>query len=260
MLVGDAMQITWTGHSTVLLELDGVRLVTDPVLRSRVTHLKRTQKADVAQLRGVDAVLISHVHYDHLDLPSLRQLGRPLTVVPRGAGKLLRRKGFKEVVELAEDEELQLDGVTVRATHAVHHARRVLGSVIPARGDLVSGSSRTYFAGDTDVFDEMRALSPGLDVALLPVAGWGPRVPEGHLDPARAARALELLRPRIAVPIHWGTYRRIGLAGSDPATLREPAELFARLAATSAPEVEVRILEPGAGMDTAIREEETVAD
>jgi L-ascorbate metabolism protein UlaG (beta-lactamase superfamily) len=105
----------------------------------------------------------------------------------------------------------------------------------------------------------MEALSPGLDVALLPVAGWGPRVPEGHLDPARAARALELLRPRLAIPIHWGTYRRIGLA-SDPETLREPAELFARLAATSSPEVEVRILEPGASMDTAIREEETVAD
>jgi L-ascorbate metabolism protein UlaG (beta-lactamase superfamily) len=248
------MRITWIGHSSVLLELDGVRLLTDPVLRSRVAHLKRTRSADLDALGDVDAALVSHVHYDHLDVPSLRSLGPPLTVVPRGAARMLRRRGLNDVVELAEDEEMRVDGVTVRATHAVHHARRVFGTVVPAIGYLISGSSRAYFAGDTDVFAEMEALAPGLDVALLPVAGWGPRVPAGHLDPARAARALTLLRPRVAVPIHWGTYRRIGL-GSDAKTLREPAEEFARLAATAAPDVEVRILEPGTAVDLAIRED-----
>ena len=78
----------------------------------------------------------------------------------------------------------------------------------------------------------------------MPVAGWGPRLGPGHLDPAGAAEALRLLRPRVAIPIHWGTYRRVGL-NRDPAVLREPAESFARLAAETAPEVEVRILEPG---------------
>jgi L-ascorbate metabolism protein UlaG (beta-lactamase superfamily) len=101
-----------------------------------------------------------------------------------------------------------------------------------------------YFPGDTDLFAGMRELQPGLDVALLPVAGWGPRLPPGHLDPARAAESPATLRPRVAIPIHWGTYRRVGM-NRDPAVLREPAETFARLAAETAPEVEVRILEPG---------------
>jgi L-ascorbate metabolism protein UlaG (beta-lactamase superfamily) len=249
------MQITWIGHSTVLLELDGVRLLTDPVLRPRVTHLRRTGIADTTKLGGLDAALISHVHYDHLDVASLRSLGPTRTIVPAGAGKALRRRGFDDVFEVAEDEELQLGSVTVRATHAVHHARRILGRIVPAIGYLVSGSSRTYFAGDTDVFDGMRALSPGLDVALLPVAGWGPRVPEGHLDPARAALALTLLRPRVAVPIHWGTYRRIGLGSADADTLREPAETFARLAEATTPDIDVRILEPGQATDVPMRED-----
>ena len=145
----------------------------------------------------------------------------------------------------------------MRATGAVHHARRILGPIVPAIGYLVTGSSRTYFAGDTDVFDGMQALSPGLDVALLPVAGWGPRVPAGHLDPARAALALTLLRPRVAVPIHWGTYRRIGLADVDADTLREPAATFARPAEATPPDADVRILEPGQATDVAIREDVT---
>ena len=110
------MRITWIGHATVLLELDGVRLVTDPVLRPRVTHLRRTGIADTTKLGGVDAALISHVHYDHLDVASLRSLGPTRTIVPAGAGKALRRRGFDDVVELAEDEELQLGGVTVSLT------------------------------------------------------------------------------------------------------------------------------------------------
>ena len=76
----------------------------------------------------------------------------------------------------------------------------------PALGYVVSGSQQVYFAGDTDLFAGMSALAGALDVALLPVAGWGPKVDAGHLDPLRAAKSLPLLKPRIAVPIHWGTY------------------------------------------------------
>ena len=113
---------------------------------------------------------------------------------------------------------------------------------------LVSGSSSTYFAGDTDLFAGMGSITDHLDVALLPVAGWGPRLPPGHLDPRTAAEALSLLRPRIAVPIHWGTYRRLGLS-RDPLVLREPAEEFARLAAELMPEVEIRVLPVGGSVD-----------
>jgi L-ascorbate metabolism protein UlaG (beta-lactamase superfamily) len=124
-------------------------------------------------------------------------------------------------------------------------------------GYRVSGSAQVYFAGDTDIFEGMSSLSPGLDVALLPVAGWGPRLPPGHLDPLRAAEALRLLRPRVAVPIHWGTYRRIGLS-RKPAVLREPAETFARLAAELAPDVDVRVVPVGGALDLPESRETTV--
>jgi L-ascorbate metabolism protein UlaG (beta-lactamase superfamily) len=238
------MRITWIGHSTVLIELDGLRLLTDPVLRPRVTHLRRVAPVNWEAVRDVDVVAVSHAHYDHLDPASLRRLGRSIPlIVPRGAGRMV--KGFENVVELEEGEETRVGGLAIRATHAEHSGHRdFLGSPAAAVGFLVSGSSCLYFPGDTDLFPGMSSIAPGIDVAFLPVAGWGSRVPRGHLDPVRAAEALQLLRPRVAIPIHWGTYRMIGL-NRDPETLREPAELFARLAAELAPEVDVRVLPVG---------------
>jgi L-ascorbate metabolism protein UlaG (beta-lactamase superfamily) len=114
--------------------------------------------------------------------------------------------------------------------------------VLPSLGYVVSGSRTVYFAGDTDLFDGMDAIADPLDVALVPVAGWGPRLPPGHLDPARAAEAVRRLRPRVAVPIHWGTlkpvYRRTPYSGGAP-------EEFAARVAEVAPGVEVRILRIG---------------
>ena len=243
-----ARRITWIGHSTVLIELDGVRLLTDPVFRRRFAHLRRVgAEGDAAALGTLDAVLVSHLHYDHLDLPSLARLGRgQRLVVPAGAGRLLRKRGFEHVDELARGEELELDGVRIRATHAEHSGQRLpFGADVPAVGYLVSGSARVYFAGDTDLFDGMSALAPGLDVALLPVSGWGSRVPAGHLDPLRAAQALGLLRPRTAVPIHWGTYLRVGLRQEGT----RPPDEFARHAEELAPDVEVVVLPVGGGYE-----------
>jgi L-ascorbate metabolism protein UlaG (beta-lactamase superfamily) len=94
-------RITWLGHSTVLVELDGVRLLTDPMLCDRVTHLRRTTPADAGMLHALDGILVSHLHYDYLDLPSLELPGQstPL-VVPRGAATLLRRCRFERVIEV----------------------------------------------------------------------------------------------------------------------------------------------------------------
>jgi L-ascorbate metabolism protein UlaG (beta-lactamase superfamily) len=250
----DAQQrLTWLGHSTVLLEVDGVRLLTDPVLRPRMLHLRRAGEALPSAPQRLDAVLISHVHYDHLDLPSLRRLGgSPLFVAPRGAGSLLRNRGFDHVREVEPGDEEQIRGISVRATHAEHDSRRGPFSVeTPALGYVVSGSASTYFAGDTDLFAGMGAIADDLDVALLPVAGWGPRLPPGHLNPHTAAEALALLRPRIAIPIHWGTYRRIGLS-RDPLELRKPAESFARFAADLMPGVDVQVLPVGGSLDLAV--------
>ena len=239
-----SVRITWIGHSTVLIELDGVRLLTDPVLRPRVTHLRRVAPVDWDAVQGIDAIAVSHAHYDHLDPASLRRLGRSIPlIVPWGAARMVR--GFEQVTELEEGDETRVGALSIRATHADHSGHRdFLGSPAATVGFLVSGSARLYFPGDTDLFQGMSSLAPDLDVALLPVAGWGSRVPRGHLDPARAAEALGLLQPQVAIPVHWGTYRMIGLR-RDPEALREPAEEFARLAAELAPEVEVRVLPVG---------------
>lgn len=243
------MRLTWLGHSTVLIEDGGVRLLTDPVLRPRVGHLRRNGKPP--EPGDVDAVLLSHVHYDHLDLPTLRMLGRDrMLVAPRGAGGLLRRRGFTAVEELLPGERTTVGGVAVRATHADHDAQRSLFGKTPSLGYVVEGSASAYFAGDTGVFPEMARIGPGLDVALLPVAGWGRRLPPGHLDPAAAAEALGLLRPGAAVPIHWGTYRQVGMS-SDPKRLRAPAEEFARLAHEQAPDVRVIVLAVGESAEVA---------
>ena len=246
-----AVRITWLGHSTLLVELDGVRLLTDPVLRGRIAHLRRVAApVDPAAVAGLDAVLVSHLHYDHLDLPSLRRLDRTVrVVVPKRGGGLLRRRGWTDVVEVEVGDEVQVGTVAVRATPAEHVGRRgPLGTSAPAVGYLLDGSSRLYFAGDTDLFEGMTQLAHRLDVALLPIAGWGWRVPAGHLNPLRAVSALALLRPRVAVPIHWGTYRTIGMR-RHAGLVRAPAEEFLRLARELAPDVDVRLLPVGGRLE-----------
>jgi L-ascorbate metabolism protein UlaG (beta-lactamase superfamily) len=234
-----AVTLTWVGHSTVLVEMDGVRFLTDPVLRSRVAHLRRVQPVDASTLGRIDAVLVSHGHYDHLDVPSLRKLdGNALVVAPRGFGAPLRRAGRKRVEVVDVGEEVAFGAVTVRATQAEHSGG---GGVRKgeALGFSIRGSRSAYFAGDTDLFDEMADLSP-VDVALLPVWGWGPDLGEGHLDPARAASAAALLQARTAIPIHWGTYYPVHKRRG--AYLAEPPLEFRRAVAEVSPDTRVEIL------------------
>jgi L-ascorbate metabolism protein UlaG (beta-lactamase superfamily) len=245
------LRITWLGHSTVLIELDGVRLITDPVLRRRVAHLRRTTvRPDVSEVGPVDAALISHLHYDHLDTRSLAALGRQVRVlIPSGGAAILRRRRFGQVSAIEVGDETSVGPLRVRATYADHDGRRLpVGGHASAVGYVVEGSARVYFAGDTDLFSGMSTLAQKLDVALLPVAGWGATLPEGHLDPERAAYALALLRPRVAIPIHWGTYRRFGLS-PEAAPQRTPAERFAELARELTPQVDVRVLPVGGSTD-----------
>jgi L-ascorbate metabolism protein UlaG (beta-lactamase superfamily) len=237
------VRVTYLGHATVLIEADGTTILTDPLLRRRVGHLRRiVSVGPVPQLGPADVVLISHAHRDHLDLPSLRPIaGQGSIVVPRGSAKLARRAGFGEVREVEAGDRITVGAVELLATPAEHDGRRwpLFGSA-DALGYVIQG--RVYFAGDTDLFEGMADIAGDLDLALLPVAGWGPKLPPGHLDPERAARAAALLRPRVAVPIHWGTYASPGAAVADPAA---PAREFAGLTAAAAPDVEVRILQPG---------------
>lgn len=239
-------RIAWLGHSSVVIDLDGVRLVTDPLLANRVGHLRRVAPAATPPA-AVDAALVSHLHLDHLHVPSLRRL-RPRTVVaPLGAGRLLADLGAR-VVEVVEGDEVAVGPVTVRAVHADHDGRRAPGlPAAPALGYVVQGTLAIYFPGDTAPFAAMGSLAPHLlDVALMPVWGWGPTLGPGHLDPEGAARALTLLRPRRAVPIHWGTYAPAWTPRrTAPGFLSDPPRDFARHAARLAPATEVVLLAQG---------------
>jgi L-ascorbate metabolism protein UlaG (beta-lactamase superfamily) len=242
-----ADRIAFLGHATVLLELEGVRLLFDPFLRGRVLHLRRqVPPVDETAFAGLNVVLISHSHHDHLDLASLRRLGRntPL-IVPSGAGVWLAGKGFANVTEMDVGEVLKVAGLEITAVAAHHDGRRMGGPRAKALGYLVVGRHAVYFAGDTELFAGMGSFSSVPDVALLPVAGWGPKLGPGHMDPLQAAQAVELLGPRIAIPIHWGTLLPVGFARNYRARLGDPPRLFAEHVAELAPNVEVRILAPG---------------
>ena len=208
--------LRYLGHATVLIELAGRRILTDPVLTDRVAFIRRTAASpDPDHQQAIDLVLISHGHLDHLHRASLESVGRDVpTIVPRGMGAMVRRWGFRHVLVADPHERFELGPLTVTATPAVHSGSRppngprgtAVGYLIEAEG------RRIYFAGDTDLFDEMETIGqPHLDAALLPVWGWGPRLGPGHLDPERAAAAAALLGARITVPIHWGTLWPMGM-------------------------------------------------
>ena len=241
--------LEYVGHATVDVQLDGVRLLTDPILRPHIGRwlVRRRSLPPIRTDGPVDAVLLSHLHADHVDLPSLRRLGRETRLIaPRGAGRLLEGAGFRFVQELAMGATTSVDGVHVTAVPAVHDGYRPpLGPQAEALGYVIEGSRSLYFAGDTDLFPAMGDLV-GVDLALLPIWGWGPNLGAGHLTPRRAVAAMQLMRPRLTIPIHWGTLHPIGMGSL--AYLTRPAEQFAAYAGLDAPELGVRVLAPGASM------------
>jgi L-ascorbate metabolism protein UlaG (beta-lactamase superfamily) len=235
-------RITWLGHASVLLEVAGVRLLTDPLLRGRVLHLRRRAPTPAAPL-PLDGVLISHVHRDHLDRPSLRRLAGPgvTAVIPTGAAPLLDGLGFGAVREVRAGAGVRVGAAEVLAVPAWHDGRRRPGArALDTLGFLVDG---IWFAGDTELAGELAELRGRVEVALVPVWGWGPKLGPGHLDPADAARAIAMIAPRVAIPIHWGTYYPIGLRPQG--RLSEPPAEFAARTAELAPAVRVEQLAPG---------------
>lgn len=239
--------ITWIGHSTVLIRSNDTYILTDPVLRSRVAHLRRCSPLLEADWPSrVDCILISHLHYDHCDLPTLRRFGHYMPMlVPVGAGAWLRRHGFRHVEETRIGSRVTVDGVSITAVPANHSGQRPpFGPTAEAIGFIIDGNHRIYYPGDTDIFPEMAEFSTDLDCALMPVWGWGPSLGPGHLNPARAAEALRLIEPRLAIPIHWGTYHPYGTAIRDRRFLEDPPWEFQRLATLHAPEVDIHVVPP----------------
>lgn len=257
------MEVTWWGHATCTIEDSGVRILTDPLFARRFAHLRRRRGAvpPPAAARA-DAVLVSHLHSDHLHLPSLARVA-PGTrlIVPSGAVGavpglwVVRRMRDLRITEVAPGDTVRIGDVTVRAVPADHDGRRLpIGPRrVPALGYVVEGEARTYFAGDTGLFEEMAKEVGPVDVALLPVGGWGPGLGPGHLNAARAAEALTMLTPRSAVPVHYGTYWPIGMDKVRPQEFHSPGAEFVAQAARLAPEVTVHLPEHGERVRPEVR-------
>jgi L-ascorbate metabolism protein UlaG (beta-lactamase superfamily) len=246
------VEITWWGHATCTVEDSGTRVLTDPLFARRLAHLRRRRGAPPPPEACVaDVVLVSHLHADHLHVPSLARLA-PGTrlLVPRGALAQvpgLRRLGRLRLTEVVPGDVVRVDDLVVRVVPARHDGRRlpVGPHRSPALGFVLEGGARTYFAGDTGLFESMAEEVGPVDVAILPVGGWGPYLGPGHLDAGRAAEALARLMPRSAVPVHYGTYWPIGMDAVRPHEFHTPGEEFVRLAAHRAPEVSVHLLAHG---------------
>ncbi|MCD6291557.1 MAG: MBL fold metallo-hydrolase [Anaerolineae bacterium] len=245
-------RVTYIGHATVLIDMNGTRIITDPVLRDHLWHLRRRAPNPSARLlgqRAPDLVLLTHLHNDHTDLPSLRMLPDDIPIIaPAGSAGYLGRRLKHPILEIATGDRLTIGPLSITATPALHN-----GLSTPPRPNVsvlsyvIHGLITIYFAGDTDLFDGMadigREHNP--DVALLPVSGFGPYTGKGHLTARTAAKALRLLHPRVAIPIHWGTFSPAGPGWHRWSFLDDPPYAFLAHAAREAPETEVRILEPG---------------
>lgn len=241
-------QISHPGHATCLIELDGRVLLTDPLLADRIFSIRRIcPPVDPAGLPGIDLVLISHLHHDHCHPRSLRALGgNPTYLVPHGGGEFLARQSIGPVVEAGPGDRLDLLGLEIRCLPVDHGGERVpFGPHAPALAFEVRGSRSLFFVGDSGYFEPMRPGSRPLDVALLPVAGWGPSLGPGHLDPQDAARAADQLRPRWAVPIHWGAYRNMLPSLRRAKQPPDPAGRFVEALASYRTEIEAVVLRPG---------------
>lgn len=224
--------VTWVGHATYVIQIGGLVVLTDPVWSSRIPGVRaRLTPPGVAwtELPRVDAVVISHNHYDHLDARTVGRLPRETPVfIPGGLGRWFRRRGFRRVTELDWWESAVYRGVRFDLTPAHHWSRRTLTDTCRALwgGWILTEESgtRVYFAGDTAYghwFGEIGARYPGIDVALLPVGAYAPRwfMAGTHMDPGEAVRAHRDLRATRMATMHWGTF----VLSAEP--VLEPLEL-----------------------------------
>ncbi len=226
------MRATWVGHSTVLLEMGGLRILTDPLLRRRLGPLRRRSDLPVQpHVDDVDVVLLSHLHHDHADLPSLRRVGHvPVVTAPANLPWLDKHR--LEPGDAATDAWHPLGpGVEVLLVRADHEARPMPHRPNGVTGMLLRGGGVVvWFAGDTSLYAEMDQLPElaggAVDLALLPVGGWGPRLSAGHMGPAEAADAAARSGARHVVPIHYGTLHPSGWPTSRLAWTTGPGERF----------------------------------
>ncbi|WP_415953613.1 MBL fold metallo-hydrolase [Streptomyces sp. KLOTTS4A1] len=215
----DTLAVTWVGHASWVLRIGGLTVLTDPVWSRRIlgTPARVTPAGvDFRALPPVDAVVISHNHYDHLDAPTLKRLPRHTPVfVPAGLGRWFRRRRFVCVTELDWWEAAELQGVRFDCVPAHHWSKRALTDTCRTLwgGWVLTDrlGRKVYFAGDTGYghwFEQIGARHPGIDLALLPIGAYEPRwwLRDVHCDPEEAVRAAGDVGARRMAPMHWGTF------------------------------------------------------
>lgn len=246
------MRLTYVGHSTVLIEAEGLRCLTDPFLRDRLGPLRRHGPTpDPGAIGPLDLVLVSHAHPDHFDPRSLGRLqGDPLVIVPHGLGRAAQRTG-RRVRAMRVGESHELGDWTITAVPA-RHLRWPFEARARAVGYLLEGPTSLYFAGDTGYFPGMADLHGRADIALLPIGRWGPHPGPGHLDADGAAAVAALIAARVVVPIHWGTLYPRGLDRAYRRPLDRPAVAFEAAMARRAPDCDARILAPGEASEVSL--------
>ena len=218
-----ACAATWLGHSTVVLEIGGKWVLADPVWSERVSpsatigpRRQHPVPAPLADLPRLDAVLISHDHYDHLDLATIEELTRTQTapfVVPLGVGSHLRAWGVPEerIVELDWGQSVDLDGLVLTCTEARHFSGRLFTAnpTLWSSWLVEAGGRRVFFGGDsgyTQAFAELGRRHGPFDLTILPIGAYDARWPDVHMDPAEAVRTHLDLRGGVMLPIHWATF------------------------------------------------------
>jgi L-ascorbate metabolism protein UlaG (beta-lactamase superfamily) len=247
-----ADSITWIGHSTFLLQLGGLNIVTDPVWASRMGSARRLTPPGLAlnELPPIDVVLISHSHYDHLNYASLQRLpGQPAVLVPEGLGASVSRRGFATVAELPWWGKMKVGALEFHFVPAQHWTRRTLwdqnashwgGWVIC--GD--TGGKATYFAGDSGYFRGFRDIGERFEIgaALLPIGAYDPVwfMSVSHMTPEEAVQAFEDLRAEAFVPMHYGAFT---LADDTPEEAH--GRLLAEWRRRALPPERLRMLELG---------------
>jgi len=244
------LRITFVGHSTVLIQQDGHNILVDPVWSERIgpfswlgTRRHRPPGIRFEDLPPIDLVLVSHDHYDHLDLPTLKKLDSANSgmriIVPLGLGGLLARSGVEaESLELDWWQESSIGGVKITAVPAAHWSSRGLGQ--PNRtlwaGYFIAGSAAVYYAGDTGWGQHFKSVRERLGrprVALIPIGAFKPRwfMSPQHIGPDEAIAAARELGARYSIPIHYGTF---SLADDGPTEALD--ELASLLAGNDSPE------------------------
>jgi L-ascorbate metabolism protein UlaG (beta-lactamase superfamily) len=237
---------TWWGHSTATVELGGARVVTDPLLTDRLLHLLRSTATPGPAAAQADLVLVSHLHHDHCHRPSLARYGPDVPILaPRGAERLLARLAGDRLLLVEPGDVVERAGVRVQVLAATHDGRRhpMSREHPPALGFRFGNDAGScWHPGDTELRDDMTDVDP-VDLALVPVGGWGPTLEEGHLDPEEAAQAVLRVGARWAVPVHWGTFWPAGLEyvarASHERMFTTPGPRFARALAGSGVEAVV---------------------